>query len=114
MLSPLFFVGFIVLIQLLFVVPSLVAGYALMKRKRWARIAAIISAVLAGANFPIGTAVCVYAIWFLTSESGKSMYDNQRKTSQDYFPPHNWQGQAPPSLWAERSGDESEVNDWKK
>ena len=111
---PLFFIGFIVLIQLLFVVPSLVAGYALLKRRRWARIAGIIGAVVAGANFPIGTAVCVYALWFLMSDRGKSMYDNQNITSQAYFPPHNWQGQPPPSLWADRSGDEAEVNDWRR
>ncbi|HEX5732964.1 MAG TPA: hypothetical protein VF131_09035 [Blastocatellia bacterium] len=111
---PIFFIGFIVMIQLFFVVPSLVAGYALLKRKRWARIAGIISAVLAGANFPLGTAVCVYALWFLISDKGKAMYDNQNITSQGYFPPHNWQGQAPPNLWADRSGDAAEPNDWRK
>lgn len=118
---PVFFIGFMVLIQLLFILPSLIAGYALLKRKPWARIMGIISAVLAGANFPIGTAVCVYALWFLLSDSGKSLYDKQNIRSQDYFPPYNWQGQPPPNLWADRFGDEAKANkaapepdDWRK
>lgn len=109
-----FFIGFIVLIQMIFAAPSFIAGYALWKRKRWARIAGIIGAVMAGASFPIGTAVCVYAFWFLLSDRGKSMYEDQNITSQNYFPPHGWQGYSPPNLWAERPGDEAEVNDWRK
>ena len=111
---PFFFIGFIVLIQLVFAVPSLIAGYALLKRRRWARLAGIIGAVMAGANFPIGTAVCVYAFWFLMSDRGKSLYDDQNIKSQDYFPPHRWQGQSPPNLWADRPGDEAEADDWRK
>jgi hypothetical protein len=56
-------------------IPSLIAGYALLKRKSWAKTAAIIGGVLAAMSFPIGTAVCVYTFWFLFSDPGKFLYD---------------------------------------
>lgn len=56
-------------------VPSLIAGYGLLKRKKWAKTAAIIGGVLSGMSFPMGTAVCVYTFWFLFSEPGKILYD---------------------------------------
>ena len=60
--------GFVVMIQLAVTLPSFIAGYALLKTKRWARIAGIVEAV------PIGTAVCVYALWFLLSKGGNELY----------------------------------------
>ena len=58
-----------------FTLPSFVAGYGLLKRKKWAKVWAIISAVLAGGQFPMGTAVTVYTFWFLFSEPGKQWFD---------------------------------------
>lgn len=69
-----FFGGFYGLMSL----PSLIAGYALLKQKSWARTAAIVGAVVAAMSFPIGTAVCVYTFWFLFSEPGKLLYDRPR------------------------------------
>jgi len=62
----------------LMLAPQLIAGYALLKQKPWARTAAIIGAVTAAMSFPIGTAVCVYTFWFLFSEPGKALYDRPR------------------------------------
>lgn len=56
-------------------VPSIVAGIGLLKNKKWARTWSIISAVVAAMNFPFGTFVTVYTFWFLFSEPGKYMYD---------------------------------------
>jgi hypothetical protein len=56
-------------------VPSFIAGYGLLKRKKWAKTASIIAGVLSGMSFPMGTAVCVYTFWFLFSEPGKTLYD---------------------------------------
>jgi len=74
--------GFFIFFMLIFggfyaalTIPSFVAGYALLKRKPWARIASIIAGVVAAAFFPIGTAICVYTLWFLLSEPGKILYD---------------------------------------
>jgi len=47
---------------------SLAAGIGLLKHKAWARILTLALSVLALFNFPIGTAVAVYAFWVLTKE----------------------------------------------
>lgn len=98
----------------LFTVPSFIAGYGLLKRKKWAKVWAIISAVLAGGQFPMGTAVTVYTFWFLFSDAGKQLfeqnnyalppgrqtwanqqwdYDAQRQREGQYAPPQ------PPPDW---------------
>ncbi len=61
------------------IIPSIVAGFALRKRKRYAKIASIIAGVMAAMQAPFGTAVCVYTFWFLFSEPGKSLYDNPQR-----------------------------------
>ena len=66
---------FVVLVNLLIIAPSFVAGYALLKQKRWAKTIGIIAGIVAGMSFPLGTAVCVYTLWFLFGEKGKSIYD---------------------------------------
>lgn len=71
-------------------IPSLIAGYALLKRKRWAKVAAIIGGVVSAMSFPLGTAVCVYTFWFLFSEPGKQLYEK----STAALPPQ-------PPLWAQ-------------
>ena len=49
-------------------IPSFVAGYALIERQSLAGSSRLRS-------FPIGTAICVYTLWFLLSEPGKILYD---------------------------------------
>jgi hypothetical protein len=66
--------GFFFIIQSIFATPSFVAGYALVKRKSWARLSSIIAAVVSAMNVPIGTAVCVYALWFFFGENWKEVY----------------------------------------
>jgi len=76
----------------LMLAPSFVAGYALLKRKRWAKPAAIVAAVTAAMSFPIGTAVCGYTFWFLFSEPGKLLYDRpQAALSQSPPQSLNWE-----------------------
>jgi uncharacterized membrane protein len=65
---------FVVLFQSIFALPSFVAAYAVLKRKSWARIASIIAAVLSAMSVPIGTATCVYALWFFLGENWKEIY----------------------------------------
>jgi hypothetical protein len=55
--------------------PSFVAGYGLLRGRKWARTAAIVSGVTAAMNFPIGTAVCVYTFWLLFSDPGKAIFE---------------------------------------
>ena len=79
---------FVILMNLVFTAPEFIAGYALLKHKRWARVAAIIAAIVESLNFPLGTALCVYTLWFVFSDKGKLLYD---KTSNALPPsPPQW------------------------
>ena len=86
----LFFVAFYAALT----IPSFIACYALLKRKRWAKVAAIIGGVIAAMFFPIGTAVCVYTFWFLFSEPGKVLYDTPAQT----LPPASLYGSSRESI----------------
>lgn len=46
-------------------VPGLIAGVGLLKRQSWARVLALVLAILGLVNFPVGTAVGIYAFWVL-------------------------------------------------
>lgn len=63
-------------VGLLFTLPSLIAGYALLKQKSWARNASIVAGILACPSFPYGTALGVYTLWFMFGE-GKNFYANR-------------------------------------
>jgi hypothetical protein len=69
---------FILIFSLIFTLPSLIAGYGLLKQKQWARMAGIIAGVMAGMSFPHGVAVCAYSMWFLFGEKGKELYEKRR------------------------------------
>ncbi|HKR13286.1 MAG TPA: hypothetical protein VJT15_14585 [Pyrinomonadaceae bacterium] len=92
---------FIAVIYGAMIIPSFIAGYGLLKRKKWARTWAIIAGVVAAMSFPFGTAVCIYTFWMLFSEPGRILFDqnalpnrqawgidswNQQREGQ-YFPP---------------------------
>lgn len=66
--------GFVVVIYALLSLPGLVAGYAMLKRKPWARVAGIVASVLAAVSFPFGTALCVYTLWFLFGQQGENFH----------------------------------------
>jgi hypothetical protein len=74
---PAFFFGliafFIFVVYLVLSLPSLIAGYAMLKRKQWAKVAGVVAAVLATVSFPFGTALCVYTLWFLLGDAGKAL-----------------------------------------
>lgn len=87
-LFMLFFLG-------LYTIPSLIAGYALLKRRSWAKVASIIAGVMCAMSAPFGTALCAYTFWFLFSEPGKILYD-QPQQALPPMPP-TWHQQATPS-----------------
>jgi hypothetical protein len=59
---------FFVVLAVLFGIPPVLAGYAMLKRKSWAKVAGIVSSCLCALSFPFGTALCVYTLWFLFGE----------------------------------------------
>jgi hypothetical protein len=73
-IMPIFLI-FMLIYLLIFALPSFIAGYAMLKRKQWARTASIVAAVMETMSFPFGTAVAVYSFWFMFSDAGKSLYD---------------------------------------
>jgi len=80
---------FIGLFSVAMTVPSVVAGYALLKRRRWAKVAGIVAGVVAATSFPIGTAVAVYTFWFLFSDVGKQLYGVKDRLLPP-LPPNEW------------------------
>jgi hypothetical protein len=54
--------------------PNLIAGIGLKNRRQWARVLTIILSVLNLFQFPIGTALGVYALWALLNEQSKSYF----------------------------------------
>ncbi|HEV2800839.1 MAG TPA: hypothetical protein VGW12_10100 [Pyrinomonadaceae bacterium] len=53
--------------------PSIIAGWGLLKRKSWSRLLAIVIGALNILNFPIGTAIGVYTIWALTQDESQRL-----------------------------------------
>ena len=81
---------FVGIISVAMTIPSVVAGYALLKRRRWAKIAGIVGGVVAATSFPIGTGVAVYTFWFLFSDVGKQRYGGKNQELPP-LPPKEWQ-----------------------
>ena len=108
---------FVLIFQILFTLPSAIAGFGLLKQKQWAKTWSLIAGVMSAMSFPVGTAVCIYTFWFLLGEAGKDFYTrpteegrtrtaflheaasstdasgNWQKRSREYVPPKempNW------------------------
>jgi hypothetical protein len=55
-------------------IPGLVAGYGLLARKAWGRVLAIVVGILGLINFPVGTAIGIYAILVLLQEGATDYF----------------------------------------
>lgn len=62
------------LIAAFFAIIFLLTALGLFRKKRWARISALVLACLLVWLFPLGTILAVYNWWFLHSEGGKKLY----------------------------------------
>jgi hypothetical protein len=78
--------GMVVMFSLLFSLPPLLAGYAMLKRKRWAKVMSIIAACFEALSMPFGTALCVYTLWFHFG-----LGRNFNREGETYAP-ENWRG----------------------
>jgi hypothetical protein len=54
--------------------PGLVAGYGLLTRKPWGRMLAMVIGILGLLNFPLGTAIGLYALWVLSSTRARDAF----------------------------------------
>jgi hypothetical protein len=86
-----FFGVFALVFALVFAIPPLLAGYGLLKRKSWGRVAGIVAACFTALSMPFGTALCVYTLWFLCGQQGEHLY---RKPSFEGWRPSLRDGSA--------------------
>ena len=63
--------AFVGVIMLILAVPSLVAGYGLLKRREWGRILVIVLSLFDLFSFPIGTAIGAYSLYVLFQDEVK-------------------------------------------
>ncbi|GAB4230188.1 MAG: hypothetical protein Kow00109_01790 [Acidobacteriota bacterium] len=63
-LLPLIFGAFLALVILVATIPNFIAAYALFTERPWAPMAALLVGILNLLNFPLGTGVGIYAIWY--------------------------------------------------
>jgi hypothetical protein len=56
--------------------PSVLAGWGLLRRKSWSRVLAIVLGALSLLSIPIGTILGVYTIWALTRPESESLLRN--------------------------------------
>lgn len=80
---------FVVLISLVLVIPQILAAFKLIKNKGGARFWAIFAAITSIISFPLGTALGVYALWFLFGDQGKHHF-NSGTGQMPPPPPQNW------------------------
>ena len=76
-LGGIFTVIFYVVLGLFCVLPTALASWKLFKRKAGARPSATVAAIVILPILPMGTALGIYALWFLFSAEGKSFYLNK-------------------------------------
>jgi len=67
------------LLMIVVALPGLVAGYGLLKHKQWARLLAMLTAVLGLVNFPFGTVIGVYALFILTQQSAIDCFERRQQ-----------------------------------
>ena len=70
---------------------NLFTGLKLLKERRIGRTLGIVASCLALLNFPLGTALGIYGLWFLFGDLGKNFYSSTA-ASTGYAPP-------PPNSW---------------
>jgi hypothetical protein len=58
-------------------IPNIIAGIGLLKYKSWARILAIILAVLNLLAFPIGTVLGIYTLWALLNKETPPLFESR-------------------------------------
>lgn len=86
-----FIVAAVVIAAFVFVfsVFYLVAGWKIYKEAQAGKILGIIASILCLMNFPLGTALGIYGIWFFFGDMGKAFYDGGMQSNVPP-PPNSW------------------------
>lgn len=75
-LGGVFTIIFYVFLGLVCVLPTAMAGWKMLNRRRRARLYGIVASIVVLPIFPLGTVLGVYGLWFFFSEEGKRFYAN--------------------------------------
>lgn len=70
---------FVLCLLLILSIPGYIAGFGLLKFHGWARILAIILAILNILSFPLGTALAIYTLWVLLSAQTAPLFESARR-----------------------------------
>jgi hypothetical protein len=76
------------LLGAIFVLPTALASWKMLKRRRHARIWGIIAAILVAPIMPLGTMFGIYGLWFLFSAEGRRFYLSVESGAVQALPPH--------------------------
>jgi hypothetical protein len=93
---------FLVLLLVVGLVP-LAVGYALKKRRRWAKPLGFALAVISLVNIPVGTALGIYTIKFFRSEGGARLYGGKSSAVSEGDLQGALKRTQPLMTWADRS-----------
>lgn len=55
--------------------PGMLAGFGLLARRSWGRLLALVVGILGLVNFPVGTAIAIYAFWVLLPEDAAAFFE---------------------------------------
>ena len=70
---------FVSAIMVILALPSLLAGWGLLRRRNWGRILAIIVSFLNITNFPFGTLIAVYTLYVLLQSEASAYFNGVKK-----------------------------------
>jgi hypothetical protein len=70
--------GILFVICLVFSLPSLIGGIALLNMASWSRVFMLVVSVLYLIHIPIGTALGIYGIWALTKPETQVLFERQQ------------------------------------
>jgi hypothetical protein len=92
---------FVILLLVVGLLP-LAVGYALKKRKRWAKPLGISLGIISLVNIPVGTALGIYTIKFFRSEGGIRLYGGRSSGASESELQDALKGAQPLMNWADR------------
>lgn len=73
------------ILMLILTIPTIIVGVGLLNLYRWSRSAATIIAILELLNFPIGTALGIYALWVLLSPETDPLFSPRFNQIRNQF-----------------------------
>ena len=76
------------LLGVIFVLPTALAAWKMLKRRRNARIWGIIAAILVAPIMPLGTMLGIYGLWFFFSAEGRRYYLSVESGAISTLPNH--------------------------